>query len=361
VIKTANGLWRRTVEVAKECPPDVFTDYPHADALRLGWFPSKAFFREGADETFWKALPDMSGLLIPYHYDFEGLSHLMVAAYTEDRNLNARRRSIIHAKPQKSRRVAGIFGIHRLRSNHRTLVVTDDELLVARNDGVIAVSNLSPRLMQLMKRSTSVVNLKGSARWLESMLCLSRHGFQVLVEDVPIVEHVRDTIVRLVHEDLGLSVVTDRVAELVKNLVPAERAAVFDLVQQATNLNLERMMPDTFQIYRRESEFYEVVALKLDEKIGRVELKGSELSITTKDGVAYIIPLDHFMVQSAICQIMGCKLDLLDWALRDLKEVPHFYLYRDNVMGTRAEVCRRITEVVITLLTRKARIAHEPV
>ena len=356
MIKSAHGLLKRCVEVASEVVPEQFEHYPFAAPLRLGWYPAKAFFRAEADEIFYRALPDMSGIVIPYFADFDRLSHLVVASYADNARLNPKRRSLISASGQRRRSAAGAFGIHRLKQTHKILVVTDDELLVARMPNVVAISGISPRLTQILKRSASVINLRSdNPKWLASMYPLAKQGFQVLVNDKPIVEHITDEVVKMAHEDLGLSLMTDRFSALIKNLVPLERAKALELVKQATNLDLSRALPDDFSIYRREADFYQAVDAKLDEVIDGVEFSSGRFVVYGKDGMTHVEEATAHGVQSMMAHLYGDMLDLLDWAYRDLKEVPSFYVYRGDQMETRADVSRKLADVVVTVLVRKAR------
>jgi hypothetical protein len=358
LIRSVQGLHRRAVEAAKEAVPENFTHYPHADALKLGWYPSMAYFREDAQEVFWKALPDTTGVVFPYYFDFDNknMSHLVVAGYRDDGSLDPRRRTVLPAKGQRPSRVSGIFGIGRLKEDLPAIVVTDDELLVCRYPGVVAVSAYSPKIGQVLRKAAPVVNLRSSnPRWLEGMFSLSKHGIQLTVADKPLVEHIRDTIVAMYHDKLGLAVVTGRVTELLAHLVPLERLAVIQMVKAATNVDFEHVLPDDFHIYRREADFYKAVRHVIDQTITQVEVSPTGMLLQVQGGMKHGCLLHPLDIQAALCTIFKVENDLVEWIYRDVKEIPRFYLYRGNDMQTRAEVSARLVEVVTTILMRKAR------
>lgn len=357
MIKTTQHLWRRSIEIARQMPPEQFDRYPHLSDLRLGWYPSAAFFRPEAEEIFHKALPDTTGVVFPYHHDWGTLSHLAVIPYEEDGSLNHKRRVAVPAKGSRTTRLSGIFGIHRLKVRQPSIVVTDDELLVCRFSNAIAVSYPHPRVAHIIKRSTSVVNLKSNnPRWIHQMLALAKHGLQVSVNDRPLVDHVADLLVQMLHERVGLSIVTDRVQGILGNLVPLERVAVIQLVKQATSVNLEEILPSEFKIYAREAEFYESVQRELGKLVldTWLDSTGVWIELDLADGRRFTVPFNKLSVGAAVCEAAGIELDLVDWARRDLKELPHFYLYRGkDQMETRAGICDRIAEVVMTILVRQ--------
>lgn len=359
MIKSAQSLWKRTVEVARESVPEHFLSYPFAADLRLGWYPSSVFFQNESQEPFFQAMPDITGAVFPYHYDFGTLSHLIINAYREDGTLHPRRRSLLcNGERKYRRRPAGIFGIHRLKTKRESITITDDEILVCKHPNVIALSQPSPKLAHLIMRSAGSVNLRSEdPKWLEVMYGLSRHGLQVQVNDRPLVEHIVDVVVRMYHDKVGLSLVTHRFTSLISHLVPMERRAVIELLKRATNLNFEHVLPDDFHIYRREADFYQSAQEKLMAVVAEVCLTPYGMTLTTKTGDLYAVPYNKTAVAAAICQITDTKLDLVDWAYHELKEIPSFYLHRDREqLEPRAVVSDRIADVVMTILSRAARI-----
>lgn len=358
MIKTAAALHRRTVEASREAIPEYFEPYPHLDSLKVGWYPSQAYFREDCTETFWKAMPDTTGAVFPFYYGFDAqdLSHLLVASFRDDGTLDPRRRVVLPAKGQRPSRVSGIFGIQRLREAMPTVVVSDDELLACRYGGVVSISAYSPKIGQLLRRCAPVVNLRSaSPRWVESMFALSKHGLQLTVDDQPLVDYVSDLIVRMYHDKLGLSVVTHRVTELITPLVPLERLYVLQKIKAATSVDFEHVLPDDFQFYRREGDFYRAMRAVLDEKIESVKLYPGHLELKLPDGCKVQSLLHPLDIQAAICQLFEVETDLVEWVYRDIKNIPRFYLYRGTEILPRSDVSAKLIEVATTLLMRKAR------
>lgn len=360
MIKTVQGLHRRSVEAAKEAVPEFFNHYAYADALKLGWYPSHAYFREHATDVFWKSMPDLTGAVFCYHYDFEhrNVSHLVIASYRDDGTLDPRRRAVLPAKGQRASRVSGVFGISRLREQAAAIVVTDDELAVCRYPGVVAVSAYSPKIGTMLRKAAPVVNLRSkNPKWLEGMFQLSKNGIQLTIDDQPLTEHIRDRIVEMYHDKLGLAVVTSHVTELLKNLLPLQRLHVLQMVKAATNVDFEHVLPDDFHIYRREADFYKAVRAILDGVIGDVEVSPQGLTLHLAGEEDTVTCLHHPLdVQAAICHLFGVEQDLVEWIYRDVKEIPRFYMYAGEQMRTRAEVSAKLCEVVTTILMRKARI-----
>jgi hypothetical protein len=355
LIKTVQGLWRRSAELAHDCPPIPFQTYPHADSLKLGWFPNKGFFRPECDERLWRALPEMTGIICAYMADFDVLSHVVVVSVRDDGTRMVKKRGTVFGR---SRREGGIFGIQRMRKHRQILIVTDDETLALRHDEVVAINLLSPRIVALIKKIAPVVSLKSEDEaWLESMFPLAAEGIQIQVGDLPLVDWVVARVIKMYHDHLGLSLLTNRLMGLIEHLVPMERVAVIQMLKDATNVNFEHALPDDFSIFRREGEFYTAVIAKLDEKVASVQLSCNTMILTTHDEEVYEVPLHPLAIQAAVCEIMGAPLDFVDWAYDALKEIPNVYLFRDKrTMDTRAAVSARIGEVVTSVLTRKARM-----
>lgn len=355
MIRTAQGIWKRSIEVAKETVPEYFLDYPYAEDLRIGWYPSAIFFREECHENFAKALPELTGAVFPYFHDYGTLSHVLIASYTEEGVLNPRRRSILSDRGEGHRKLSAVFGLHRLKHRRAAVVATDDELLVCKFDHTIAISRPSQKVANLIRRSTPVVKLKSSnPKWIEQMYSLAKHGLQVEVNDRPLVDHMADIIIRMYHENMGLSVITGRIADLLENLVPMERVAVIQLVKQATNISLEHVLPDDFHIYRREGDFYAKAQEVIKNTFHHIKFTQIGISFATKDK-RYEVPYNNHAVAAAVCDALDVELDLVDWVYRDLKEIPHFYLYRDKqTIETRAAVNFKIAEILMTILSREA-------
>lgn len=358
MISTAQSLWKRSAEVVYDSPPDAFMGYPFARELRLGWYPSRFFFQDDCQDSFFKTLPEVEhSVVVPYHDAPDMLSHLMVVAYRPDGTLNPRRRFMVTAKGKRSRRHGGIHGIHRLRQSHSSLVVTDDETLVFKHQGVVAVGNLTANVANLIRRSTPAVNLRSeNLKWVESMFPLAKHGVQVTVDGAPLAEYIATTLTQMLTDNLGLIAATHRASSLLAHLIPLERLAVLQMVKQATGVDLARALPDNFSVFKQEGEFYEAVWKELQKKITEVFL--GETGLVVRSGSdQYRIPLNHHAVSALICQLMDVNLDLVEWAYRDLNEVPNFYVYREKKMQTRAEVNRHIADVIMAQLTRNARIS----
>ena len=75
----------------------------------------------------------------------------------------------------------------------------------------------------------------------------------------------------------------------------------------------------------------------------------------TVDGGDIAVPMEAAPLGAIVAEIMGADLDLVDWAYRDLKELPHFYLFQTkDRLETRAEVSRKIADVVLAVLCRMA-------
>lgn len=356
MIKSVQGLWRRTAELAHDCPPSPFQHYPFADTLKLGWFPNKGYFRSECEEKLWRALPESTGLVCAYMADFDVLSHVVVVGVRDDGHRTIKKRAMLAARSRRS--WGGVLGIQRLRKPRPVLVVTDDETMVARHDDVVAVSGLNARTIALIKKAAPVVNLRSDDEgWLEAMFPLATDGVQILVGDRPLVDWVVARVIKMHHDNLGLSLLTSRLASLLGHLVPMERLAVIQMLKEATNVNFEHALPDDFSFYRREADFYDAVIAKLDEKIASIDLSVTGMTLSTHAGEVYAVPMHPLAVQAAVCSIMGARLDFVDWAYRDLKEIPNVYLFRDKqTLDTRAAVSARIGEVVISVLTRKARL-----
>ena len=357
MIQTAKALWTRTQEIARENVPEPFLRYPYADELRLGWYPSKLVFQEGCEESLYKALPDVTGAVFPYHHDFGTLSHLIIAPYDAHGQPDPRKRALLPAMPKKNRRQAGIFGVHRLKGQKPCVLITDDEVLVCQQPDTIAIGHLSSHVATLIRRSTRVAQLKSANQgWISRMLGLAKAGIQVLVGDEPLVEHLVGVISGLFAEDLGLAVINHRVTELLEHAAPLERMAVLQTLKQRHNLDLSQTLPDDFHVYRREGDFYEAVEERLREKIaGAVFVHPQGLQLHLRDSGTMYAPMEPSGLGAVICEIMEARLDLVDFAYNTLKELPHFYLYQGkDQLDTRAQVSDKIAAVVMAVLCRMA-------
>lgn len=350
------GLWKRAQEAAKDCPPEVFAGYPHADELRLGWYPNRFFFQDAPDRDFFQALPDLSCALVsPYQSHFRDLGFLSVTPYRDDGSLNVKRRRLVGAKRRLAKAGDGILGLNRLRGKHVILVVTDQEPLVAKQQGSVGVLGYSAKIGDFIQRSAKTVDLRGSGDdFFQDMASLAQHGVEVLVNGQPVEEYISRLMLKMMDDDMGMAAMTYRCGVLLKKLTPIQRVAVIQRIRQESGVDFERMLPDSFSIYRRESEFYDALERSLAERVSTVALRDNIIVVTDANGVEYPCPINNLAVQAVICQIMGARLDLLDWIYRDLKEIPHFYLYKNQELEIRSDVCRKIAEAITTILMRRA-------
>lgn len=351
-------LWRRTVEVVKEFRPDCLASYPYADALEVGWYPSRSFGESNCGPTLVRALPDFAGAIFPYLGEHGELAHVRLIGFKDEGGLSPRKRVTLAGT--RSKRQGGVFGRDRLKVRHASLVITDDEALVMKHGNVVAISDMQPWMIKSIKRSTSVVNIKGSdPAWVEQMIALARFGVNIEINGVPVVDYVARSIIRMHEDNLGVSVVSGRFTAMITPLVSIQRMAVIQRIKSDTGLDFSPYLPDDFSIYRKEGEFYKAMEKKLSEKIMSTEVVGDILVLRLADDVEQRLVLDRAVVGAAIAQIFDVPFDLVDWAYLHLLDLPRFYVQRskDAELETRALVSARIADAALAILLRKARIS----
>jgi hypothetical protein len=356
LIRNAESLWRFTAQLARETVPEPFLSYPYMGELDLGWYPSKAFFEPHCDPNFAKVLPDLMGAAFPYFSPGGTFSHLVIASYRSDGSLSTSRRASVYMGAAV--KGPSIFGHQRLKRQTTCLAPSNDETLVCKHPGVIALSGVSDKLASAILKCTPVVNLRSDEpRWRESMMTLAHHGLQISVEGVPLVDHVSAVIIGMFEANLGNAVITHKVKRLLANLIPIERIAVIHQVKVKTGADINVLVCDDFHIYKREAEFYAVLDRQFTETFERIELVNGALHLHDRNGRSWQCPLAPLAIQATICQIFETGYDLMDWVQATLVEVPHFYRYRDRKLESRSVVCQHLAEIVITVLLRHARIS----
>jgi len=357
MIRTTKSLYLRTVELAKDTVPEPFLNYGHADDLGLGWFPSREAFSDNADPVFWRGLPRFCGAVFPYRHNFQTLSHLTIIPYTEFNQLDRQKRFCLPNRRRTGKTPAGVFGIERLRRKHKVLVVTDDEAAVCKDPDTIAVSNLDATLIRFICRAAHNIEVQGStAGWTARMFDLARHGTPVSVNGVDMVEHVAGKILEMFHQRASLPILTHRAVEYLNCLLPIQRMAVIGILKQEHNLDLSRTLPDDFHVFRREGDFYDAVGQALRAKLADARFEPPfGIQVTSRDGRRLLVPYERGVLGAVLAELVGARLDLLDWAYDQLQELPHFYLFKEHEqLATRAEVSRKVEEVALAVLSRMA-------
>lgn len=352
-ITSLNGLLKRCQEIAREQSVVLFDDLPHANALGLGWYPGRMIMQQETEGRLRDCLPDLVGIIAPYYINATTLSHVVICEVEQGKRLSRKKRATIAAKAKNKSRLKGIFGLSRLRSEKRTIHVCQSELAVARLDNAICMSVPDRDLARMVAASAAKVNLVGENRdWYDEFMALAKGGCELTINGNPVVEYYLDEVQKHVFDRVGTSALGTRLQDILKLLMPTEARDLLAKLETTVKFDFSKLLPGDLRLFRNEKEFYKICGDVLCERY-RPEIIDGALVLWRKDDDGLQLPLEPALFGHLVSSDLGC-LDMLEWAQRDLKSVPHFYMYHNERLEPRYAVSLRIAQAAFSVMMHRA-------
>jgi hypothetical protein len=325
-----------------------FTD---ADKLKLGFYPGKDHFQHVVSKTLFETLPgEVGGWIFPY---MNGKTVTMVVINDTDASGElAKKRYHVFGKGKHYFNQEGIFGLSRLRGKKPRVIVTDDEMLVCRDERAVAIQKVSADTIAALRRCTNNISLVSkNQKWIKHMLLLASHDFVVSLDGENVLEHVTKATLKVLSRKIDPAVMSREIKHLLAPLSALQQTAVVQAVKAHAHVDLSAVLREGINAYTSEAAFYKALDDGLATRVRAVRLVDEGLAVTF-DNFTKTIPQTTAALTALVCWAFDTGPDLVAWAQTVTKEIPK--PFADQHGGTRLALNAALAEVVITALYRRA-------